>query len=435
MYERLIKDYKSYDPGFPAAPTLELGLAIKQVRLRMGMTQHELAQGAKMKPAALKTLENGYAQFTKNSNLQALARALRMDPKEIVLEAREWFPGNFFVLKLGHAGEKGERRKKYREEVWFKKRPFNYDGWRVSFISPPPHGPSSFSFAVFEMNPKSEISKLRLRTPGQITGFVQRGSLRITYEGRPYDLFANQGFTFRGDKLHHFANSDPENSLRFFLAFPPGTTSDPVTMKPAREYELNIGRAVHHIRRFYSDAKGRPLSFHALSYRTGLEENSLLYLEKTTDQNQVIYWDKIERMTRALKIPFSQFLNWAEGNDPGYFHLATAHDRALIDYRHYLGVRIKSVLFPGACHDFHLSEMYIEPKGGLRRVSWQRRDECFMAAYVEDGELRIEVGKNRKATLQADESVYFDAGLGYIFTNTGSKPAKLILASHPPIIF
>ena len=59
----------------------------------------------------------------------------------------------------------------------------------------------------------------------------------------------------------------------------------------------------------------------------------------------------------------------------------------------------------------------------------------MIAAYVEDGDLRVEVGKNRKTNLGSGESVYFDGNLGYIFTNTGSKPAKIFLATYPAIVF
>lgn len=79
--------------------------------------------------------------------------------------------------------------------------------------------------------------------------------------------------------------------------------------------------------------------------------------------------------------------------------------------------------------------MYIDPKGGIRRASWQRKDDSKICAYIEDGELLVEVGKNRKTSIREGESIYFDGSLGYIFTNTGSKPAKLLFASHPPIIF
>jgi mannose-6-phosphate isomerase-like protein (cupin superfamily) len=168
---------------------------------------------------------------------------------------------------------------------------------------------------------------------------------------------------------------------------------------------------------------------------TGIDEQALQYLENTTQKDQVIYWDKIEKISQCLKMPFSRFLELAEGSDGGYFYHATAHDRALIDYRHFLGVRIKSSLYPGPQNRFQIAEMYIDPKGGIRRASWQRKDDAKISAYVEDGELLVEVGKNRKTSIREGESIYFDGSLGYIFTNTGTKPAKLLFASYPPIIF
>ena len=76
MYEQLVNKYRSAFPEFPREPNLDLGLGIKQIRLRMGMTQSELARDAGMKPTALKSLENGYAKFTTTKNLEALAQAL-----------------------------------------------------------------------------------------------------------------------------------------------------------------------------------------------------------------------------------------------------------------------------------------------------------------------------------------------------------------------
>ncbi len=158
-------------------------------------------------------------------------------------------------------------------------------------------------------------------------------------------------------------------------------------------------------------------------------------MENTTKQNQVVYWDKVEIITRALKMPFSRFLDLASGKDNGYFKLVTAHDRALIDYQHYLGVRIKSALFPDPKNQVHIVEMYMEPKSGIRKSLWKRQDDAKFAVYIDDGELLVEVGKNRKVNLQQGDSVFFDGSMGYMFTNSGSKPAKLIMASCPPIIF
>ena len=89
MYEQIAGKFRSAMPEFPEDSNLDLGLGIKQIRLRMGMTQSELAKDAGMKPAALKTLENGYAKFTTTKNLEALAQALKMPLREILLELPE----------------------------------------------------------------------------------------------------------------------------------------------------------------------------------------------------------------------------------------------------------------------------------------------------------------------------------------------------------
>jgi transcriptional regulator with XRE-family HTH domain len=438
MYKQLAAKFRSAIPEFPSEPNLDLGLGIKQIRLRMGMTQSELAKDAGMKPAALKTLENGYAKFTTTKNLEALAQALRTPLRDILLESREWFPGNFFVTKLSETPrENQKRRRKHREDIWFKQKPLTLDGSQIAAITPPFAAPSHFSFMLINIGAGKELRDLKLPYPNQITGFVQRGSLRIIYNNsQEYKLFGNQGFSLRGDKLHHFINQDKDNPLQLCLAFslnPEEYIRSAEVLKGQPSF--SIGRAIKQIRSLYSHSEKHPLQFSELARLTGIDEQALQYLENTTQKDQVIYWDKIEKISQCLKMPFSRFLELAEGNDGGYFYHATAHDRALIDYRHFLGVRIKSSLFPGPQNRFQIAEMYIDPKGGIRRASWQRKDDAKISAYVEDGELLVEVGKNRKTSIREGESIYFDGSLGYIFTNTGTKPAKLLFASYPPIIF
>jgi len=438
MYEQLVAKLRSVIPEFPNEPNLDLGLGIKQIRLRMGMTQSELAKDAGMKPAALKTLENGYAKFTTIKNLEALAQALRTPLKDILLESREWFPGNFFVTKLTETPrENRKRHSKHREDIWFKQKPLRLDGSQIASITPPFAAPSHFSFMLINIEAGKELRNLKLPYPNQITGFVQRGSLQIIYNNsQEFKLFGNQGFSFRGDKLHHLINQDTDNPLQLCLAFslnPEEYIRGAEALKSQPSF--SIGRAIKQIRSLYSHSEKLPLQFSELAQLTGIDEQALQYLENTTQKDQVIYWDKIEKISQCLKMPFSRFLELAEGKDEGYFYHATAHDRALIDYRHFLGVRIKSSLFPGPQNRFQIAEMYIDPKGGIRRASWQRKDDAKIAAYVEDGELLVEVGKNRKTSIREGESIYFDGSLGYIFTNTGTKPAKLLFASYPPIIF
>jgi len=438
MYERFLKDAKFHYPDFPDELNVDLGLAIKHIRLRMGIPQEELARNAKMKLTALRSLENGYASFTSKSNLEAIAKVLGITASEIILESKEWFPGNFFVLKTDEPVPENKKRAN-EEEKWFKKKSLSYKGFSIDFPSPPLIAPSHFSFASIEIDPGKEIPDLKLPYPNQVAGFVQRGSLGIIYDARPemFSIYGNQCFRLRGDKKHKFTNLDSDNSLKFYLAFPL-TASPSIKDNPKHKSGspgLSIGRAINQIRYLYSDWNDKPLTYRELSYLTGLHEKSLQYLESTTEPEQVIYWNKIEQITRSLKMPLARFLELAEGKDEGYLQVATAHDRALIDYRHYLGVRMKSALLPGTDNVFQISETYIEPKGGIRRTTWKRNDNAMIAVSIEDGELLIEVGKNRKTFLKEGESVYFDGSLGYIFTNPGTKPAKAIIATYPPIIF
>jgi len=438
MYDRLLNDWKALFSDFPKQVSLDLGLAIKQIRLRMGLTQEELARDAQIKPAALKTLENGYAKFTKTSNIDAIARVLHTNLRQIVLEGREWFPANFFVLKLSRAEAAKMRRRKHREEISFNRRPLSYPGFDVDFFSPPIAEGAHFSSLVMEIEGGQKVEGLKLRFPNEVSGFLQKGTLKVVYDCKQeFDLFGNQSFSLRGDKVHQLVNLDKDNSARIFLVFQnqAGKVRGEETRRKSTPPHFSVGRAIYKVRQLYSDSQSRPLTFAELSYLTGLDEISLRYLETTTRLDQVVYWDKIEQISQALGMPLSRFIDLAEDKDEGYFHLATAHDRAFIDYRHYLGVRLKSVFLPRAGSAFHMSEVYVEPKGGIRRASWKRRDQAMISAFVEDGELLIEVGKNRKARIVQGESIYFDGGLGYIFTNTGTKPSKLILATSPAIVF
>lgn len=438
MYEQIIAKFRNTLPEFPDELNIDLGLGIKQIRLRMGMTQSELAKDAGIKPAALKTLENGYAKFTTTKNLEALAQALRTSLRDILIESREWFPGNFFVTKLSDVSQdQRKRRPKYREDIWYKQKPLAFGDSQIVMITPPFVAAFHFSFLLVTIAAGKALRDLKLPYPNQIMGFVQRGSLQIVYgNSQELGLFGNQGFSLRGDKLHHFINQDKDNPLQLCLAFSLAPEECIRTVEPTKNPQaFSIGRAITQIRKLYSHEEKHLLPLSDLSRLTGIDEKALKYLENTTKKDQVIYWDKIEKISQSLKMPFSRLLELAEGRDEGYLYRATAHDRALIDYRHFLGVRIKSSLFPGPQNRLQIAEMYIDPKGGIRRTSWRRKDDAKISAYVEDGDLLVEVGKNRKTSLREGESIYFDGSLGYIFTNTGTKPAKLLFASYPPIIF
>jgi len=441
MYEQLLNQAHSGIDNFPHSPNLELGLGIKHIRLRMGLTQSELAQAAKIKPAALKTLENGYAKFTTMGNLEAISEALKMSPGEVLLESREHFAGNFFVLKMTSAvaqsaeqKKHGQRQKKHREELWYKRKPIIFEHCQIDVASPPLK--KEFSFLLLDIPPGRSLRNLRLKNPAQVAGFIRHGTVNIHYNEKNHSLCANQGFSLRGDKLHHYENTDKDNPARLCLAFSNQYTEQTVKITGAKHQDgLSIGRAISSIRKIYSPSKEHSLSIAELSRLTGIDSQSLTYMEKTTKRSQVAYWDKVEIIAQSLKMSFSRFLDLAAGKDDGYFKLITAHDRALIDYQHYLGVRIKSALFPDTKNQVHILEMYMEPKSGIRKSLWKRQDDAKFAVYVDDGELLVEVGKNRKVNLQQGDSVFFDGSMGYMFTNSGSKPAKLIMASCPPIVF
>ena len=57
------------------------------------------------------------------------------------------------------------------------------------------------------------------------------------------------------------------------------------------------------------------------------------------------------------------------------------------------------------------------------------------ALYLEQGELEITVGGKLRGPLPLSkgESIYFDAGLGYVLRNPAGAQAKAFLATYPAI--
>jgi transcriptional regulator with XRE-family HTH domain len=435
MYEKFFKTRAAQFHKFPSTPDLELGLAIKHVRLRMGITQQDLSTHSGMKLASLRTLENGYARATTLENLNRLSRVLRVGLDEILLEGREWFPANFFVLRRQVYAPPKRASKRRAEETWYEQKPIRGKGFELEFLSPPITSKAHFVFARMTIDPQTSVDRLRLPYPSQIVGFVERGSLDLSYDReKPVHVFGNQGFQIRGDKLHQFHNADETNLLTLSLAFSLTPSHQLQLIKTPAE-NISVGRAVKLLRSKFSDAKERPLSFRELSFLTGLDEKSLQYLESTEKPDEVVYWDKVERITEAFGISLQEFLNLAHNSDVGSLALATAHDQAVIDYRHYFGVRMKSAVSPSATHAFQICDMEIESRRGPKRGIWKRTDASRIALHVEHGNLRVEVGKNRKTSITAGESVYFDASLGYILTNTSSSTTRLRLATFPPTIY
>jgi transcriptional regulator with XRE-family HTH domain len=433
MYARLIRDFRKQHPSIPNSSTIELGLAVKHIRLRMGMSQQELARDAKIKLSALKSLENSYGKFTTGTNLAAISRVLRTPVSEIIEEGREWFLGNFFILRSAPASPKDASGDEFRP---FSKKNV-YEGVTADIRTPALASTSHFCAGRLEFEPGKALNECKLPFPHEVSGFVKRGSLRIVYdEAGEFDLFANQSFTLRADKPHKFVNPDSENPLILWLLFPSfhrhmRRHDD----KPQTAPSISIGRAVKQIRKLYSPSDDKPLALSSLAPMTGLERKQLEYLEKTTQESSVIYWDKLERISEALRLPITEIIAHAHGRDRGFVHLTTARDRALIDYRHYHGLRLKSILGPGANRAYHFAEMELEPKKGIHRLSWKRKDPAKILVMVEDGELNVEVGKNRKMHLKPDDSLYFDGGQGYLFNNAGTKPCKALIATFPAIIY
>lgn len=443
MYSQFLTDFHVQHPEIPQECGIDLGSGIKQIRLRKGLTQEELARRANINLSTMTTIENEDTKFATYENLVAIAKGLDVTLTEIIMEAYERFPANFFPVKSIPPPKRKNKEKegKRRLDIWLQRKSLRYKGFRVYMNSPAIKEYRHFCSCIIEVDEGEKVENLHLPHIGQVSCFVDSGNCKIVYDQDQVfnGIAAGQGFTLRGDKLHTFVNINQFDKLRLFLvyAIPPNYWGkkkehfSDLSNNAAR----SIRNTIKNLRYFFSPFEKRPIPRNYFCQYTGLTKRKMEYLEKNAELNYVIPWKTIDQIMHRLNMSLKQFLWLSQGEDKGYVRIAQAHDRALIDYKSQIGVKIKSALLFSTEHEFHLSEVYINPRKGIFRNSWEKTDNAIISVCVEDGSLNVQVGKNRKIQLKKNESLYFDAGLGYSLSNPGTTPCRLIVASHPAIIF
>ncbi|MFZ5802793.1 MAG: helix-turn-helix domain-containing protein [Candidatus Omnitrophota bacterium] len=440
MFERWCLSSSKQLPGFPPAVSLELGQAVKTLRLRMGMTQDELAQSAGLSPSALKTFENGYAKFTKLKHLNAMTKVLGTSLEVLLLESREWFPANFFVTRTQGIlvqPKPPKRREAPVENPAWPQTTLSEPGIQITFFSPPIPDVSHFQFVRIRFAPAGKLSSLSLRLGESAFALITQGSIQIRREGHPsLEFFANQGFGASGPISFDLANTDASHPAECFMTFRLRPIKNALESKKSPPGKVfSIGHAVRTLRSHLGEKRGQTLSVADFSGETGLDPHTLRYLENTVRENSVVYWNKIERILRTTRTSVGEFIEYMGGNPGGRIEGIGSQDRSQIDYRHAHGIRIRTAVAPHAQRIFSFAEFTAEPRGEIRRIPLKRRDPVMMAFFVAAGELLIEVGKNRKALLHTGDAVYFDASLGYTITNPGEAPGHWIAAASPALTF
>lgn len=439
MYEKILADLNSKNISGVLNPGVALGAAIKQIRSKKLMSQESLALQSGLKLSMLKSLENGYSQFTKMSNLLTISKNLKVSLKEILMEAKIHHPSHCYprqnITAVEQAPAAIKKTEKHSEFKFFEKTIFNYTNFDLELISPFIGSRGHFCWMKLTIAPGKSALNFKLSQPQLVSGWLAKGSLKIVYEAAEAFCATHEGFLMRGDKAHHFINRHAESSAEIWLAFPtsyqPGSIAIAKSQKTA---SFDLPQMITALKSKFGFSPEKPLASSDLAALIQMDSASLHYLEKNQDSDQVIYWDKLEMMSSALRISSSELLDLAEGKDDGFLFMTHLQDRAVIDYRHTLGIRIKSCLAPSMHPKVQLMEMEIEAQEQHKQPIWQRKDNGYLAVYVEEGNLEMKLGKH-SLVLAKDESCYFNGSLGYKFVNAGQGKTKALLAAYPAITF
>lgn len=440
MYADIWAKYKERLADFPDNRRPLVGAVIQELRVSRGIPQYKFSDLTDINLSTLKSLENDHLQATSAANLEKCAKVLKVSLDQLILEARERDPANFFVYKRQPPPKiEGLKQKKRTPLPWTKTIRIQFNDFDVTPLTPPILSRKDFFACRINLPPKRAIENLCLPCPEQVFGFISEGhNIKLFYQDQEAaTLMANQGFRLNGGIPHSIRNEDDDIAAVLYLVTTlPGlkTAADKARKTSKRFESINISQAVERLREIKSDRHGRPMSFkHLADITDSLDDNKIRALLKLRKGSSVIYWDKIEDLLGATGTSMEEFLAWAHGDTPKDFQICTARDRAMIDYSNYLGIKIYSTVLPSSENHFHCGEMHIEGRKGLRRPSWARKDKAMAVIYVEEGELRLHVGKNRLTSLLKGESVYFDGSLGYLLNNPAEVPAKCFFATYPAI--
>lgn len=441
MYREIWKKYLEELPGFPKERRPLIGPLIQEKRVDKDIPQYRFAEQVGLNLSTLKSIENNHFQATTVENLEKCADGLKVSLEDLILEARERDPANFFVCKHKPPSRiEGLKEKKKIPQPWYKTMRFEFKNFDAFPLTPPIATKKDFFVCRIHLLPSCSIDNLVLGNPEQVFGFVSQGySIKLLDKGKEAaSLTANEGFRLEGNVKHSIRNEDQVVTAVIYLATKLSAL-DPARGRPHESSKssafLDMAHAIEHLRDKKSEDLGVPLRLKHLADMTdSLNEKKIRWLMKSKKSTSVIYWDKIEDLLGATGASMDEFLIWARGKEVSNFSVCPSRDRAMIDYTSSYGVKIYSTAFPSTENQFHMGEFYFEAfQKDRKRARWRRKDKSMTLISVEDGELRIQAGRNRIATLIKGESVYFDGAMGYLLNNPGNLPAKCFFATFPAI--
>ena len=437
MYKDLLERYQRDFPSFPAARRPRVGSVIKTIRIDKGIRQMDFAKTVRINESTLKNIENDHQQATTAENLSRCAAALKVPLEDLILMGREWDEANYFALKRTAPKKiEGIRIRKRAPIEWYQSVRIRFKDFDLTPISAPINARKDFFCARIVLPPKRSISELALGAHHPVMGFITEGyNLKIQYDKQEYPLTGNQAFTLDGFFSHSIVNDDEDHAATLYLiAKLPNYGKNRLSYQTTgKELDRpNIAQGLEHLRDLISDRPGHPLSVQHLADLTDqLDYQQIHKLIRLKKGSATIYWDKIEDILGGTGVSFDDFLKWSRNRISKPFNLATAATRANTAYLAE-GVRIYHATPPGIKNQFFCGEIFIE---GKKTKSWKRQDAAMCALYLEQGELEITVGGKLRVPLPLSkgESIYFDAGLGYVLRNPTTSQAKAFLAAYPAI--
>lgn len=413
-----------------------MGSVIKSIRVDKGIRQMDFARTVQINESTLKNIENDHQQATSVDNLARCAAALGVSIKDLLLMGREWDEANYFALKRSAPRKiEGIRIRKRAPIEWYESIRLRMKDFDFTPISAPINAKKDFFCVRLVLPPKRSIDKLALGMHNAVIGFMADGfNLKIQYGQKAYPVTSNQAFALDGFFPHSIVNDDEDHAATLYLItklpnYEKGRLTYQTTGKESDK--MNIAQAIEHIREFSSDRPGRTLSVQHLADLTDrLDYQQMHKLLKLRKDSSTVYWKKIEDILGGTGVSITDFLEWSQNRIPTPFDLASVATRANTEYPAE-GVRIYHATPPGLKNRFLCGEIFIEGK----KKSWKRQDAVMCALYLEQGELEITVGGKLRAPLPLSkgESIYFDAGLGYVLRNPADAQVKAFLATYPAI--
>lgn len=444
MYKEIFEKYQSYLPGFPKARRPRVGSVIREIRINKGIQQKTLSRLTGINESTLKSIINDHQQATTVDNLDRCARALEVTTDELILRGRERDPANFFVFKKNPPPEiEGIPKRKHSPDDWHKHIQFHMKSCQVTPISAPINTKKDFFCIRLAIPPKHKFGKLSLASHAPVAGFVAAGfNIRILGDG-PIDavVTSNQDFMLDGFYEHCLVNEDDEHTAVIYLMTKiPGSRPASLSTFPPGKHSgaMNIGRGIEMIRRHCSERRGQMIPVKHLAELTDtLNHIQLAMMMRQRKGTSVVYWEKIEELLAATKVPMEDFLAWTHSRSRVPFAIGTSSTRAWIEYTHY-GAKIYSCTPPGLKNYFFCGELYLDGTGQTRRKNLTRKDEAMIALYIEEAdeeaEVLLTVGRERMTLpLAKGDRAYFDGNLSYTLHNPSKKQAKIFFASYPGI--